>query len=146
MSLYRYKKSPDGLRQLVELWETLPAARRQKIVDVSRGDDPQMVELALSLLISFDDITKLPDLELAEVIGEAPARSTGYAINGLPKEIQDRFLRNSHSTKLAEIRDCVESTGVSAVDRGGGQVKLIEVTRKLEREGKIRFKKIPKMS
>lgn len=146
MSLERYKKHPDGLRQLVELWETLPATRRQKLVEVSRSEDPTFVDQALSLLISFDDITKLPDLELAEVIGEAPARSTGYAINGLPKEIQNRFLLNSHTSKRAEIRDCVELSGVSPIDRGGGQVKLIEVTRKLEREGKIRFKKIQKMS
>lgn len=146
MSLYRYKKNPDGLRQVVELWETLPAVRRQKIVDASREEDPKFVETALSLLISFDDVTKLPDLELAEIIGEAPARSTGYAINGAAKEVVDRFLRNTQSTKLAEIRDCVESTSVSSIDRGGGQVKLIEITRKLEREGRIRFKKIPRLS
>src|SRR4051812_32826622 len=96
MSVYaRFKRDPDGFRKLVELLETTPISRRQKMIDVGMAEDAPYTEKALSFVMTFEDVMKLPDLELAELIATAPTRMTGYAVAKASKEVQQRFLKNA---------------------------------------------------
>src|SRR5690242_9988567 len=104
MSVYaRFKRDHEGLRKLVELLESTPLSRRQKMIDVGNAEDPEYTEKALKYLLTFEDVIKLPDLELAEVIGTAMPRITGYAISKSSPEIQERFLKNSIGPVRAEV-------------------------------------------
>ena len=48
MGVYtRFKRNPDGLRQLVELLESTPSSRRQKMIDVGMQEDPDYTKQAL---------------------------------------------------------------------------------------------------
>ena len=69
MSVYaRFKRDPGGLRKLVELLETTPILRRQKMIDVGMAEDPVYTEKVLKFVMTFEDVIKLPDVELAELI------------------------------------------------------------------------------
>ena len=69
MSVYaRFKRTQEGFRSLIELLETTPMSRRQKMIDVGMAEDPVYTEKALSYVLTFEDVIQLPDLELAELI------------------------------------------------------------------------------
>lgn len=143
MGVYtRYKRDPEGFRRLVELLESTPKSRRQKMIDVGMVEDPDYTLKALDYLMGFEDILKLPDMELAELLAKAPPKMTGYAIHGMAKEILDRFVKNSKPQIAAEIRDYAE-VKVGPTEMGGAQLKLITVARELEKRGFIKTKKIP---
>lgn len=144
MGVYtRFKKSPDGLRQLVELLEVTPGSRRQKMIDVGMQEDPDYTQKALQFVLVFDDIIKLPDLELAEVLSETPARFVGYAIHSAAEEVKNRFLMKANPRAAAEIKEVLETPAVTPVQTGGGQLKMIETTRKLEKRGLVKTKRVP---
>jgi flagellar motor switch protein FliG len=144
MGVYtRFKKNPDGLRQLVELLESTPASRRQKMIDVGMTEDPDYTKLALQYMFTFEDILKLPDTELAEVVAEAPGRFTALAIHSATNDVKTRFLSKAPPRVAAEIKEFLEVTNVTPVQIGGGQMKLIEVARKLEKRGAIKTKRVP---
>ena len=144
MGVYtRFKKSQDGLRQLVELLESTPQSRRQKMIDVGMQEDPNYTNLALSCMLNFDDILKLPDMELAEVISEAPGRFTGYAIHSQSEQTKNRFISKAQPRVAAEIKEVLEMTNVTPGQVVSGQAKLIETTRKLEKRGLVKTKHIP---
>jgi flagellar motor switch protein FliG len=143
MSVYaRYKRDPNGFRSLIELLETTPIARRQKMIDVGMAEDADYTEKALKLLLTFEDVMNLPDMELAELIAVAPPRMTGYAISKASPEVKQRFLRNAIPKVGGEVREYMEMN-VGLREIGGAQLKLIETTRQLEKKGAIRTKQIP---
>ena len=143
MSVYaRFKKNPDGLRALVELLESTPASRRQRMIEVGMEEDPAYTERALSFMMTFEDILTLPDLELAEVLAQAPPKMSAYAVALAPEETKIRFLKNAIPKVMAQIKDSlIDKVGPREV--GGAQMKLIETARKLEKQGFVRAKKIP---
>lgn len=144
MGVYtRFKRNPDGLRQLVELLESTPGARRQKMIDVGMEEDPEYTKKALEYVITFEDILKLPDLELAEVLSETPARFSAFAIHAAAEDIKKRFMEKSSPRVSAEIKEFLETPNVTPVQIGGGQLKMIEVMRKLEKRGLVKTKRVP---
>jgi flagellar motor switch protein FliG len=143
MGVYsRFKKSPDGFRQLVELLESTPMSRRQKMIDVGMAEDPEYTQKAMEYILTFEDILKLPDGELAEVCNAAQGRTVAMAIAQLPPETKDRFLKCCKPPKAAEIRD-FGGTQVQLREIGGAQLKLVEVTRQMEKKGYVKTKRIP---
>jgi flagellar motor switch protein FliG len=142
--LTRYKKDPDGFRKFVELLETTPSARRQKMIDVSMAEDPEYTESAMKLMFVFQDVLGLPDLELAEVCATAQPRTIAMAISQLNPEVRDRFIKCSKPPVAVEVRDYLSANNAAALrDVGGAQLKMIEVTRSLEKRGLIKTKRIP---
>jgi flagellar motor switch protein FliG len=139
----RFKKSPEGLRQLVQLWETTPLVKRQKMIDIGLKEDPDYTKQALNYVMTFDDIIKLNDLELAEVLAGTPPVSVGYAIHSSAKEIKDRFLSKVVLNIGHQIKDVLERDGIGPTLVEAGQIKLIETARKLERTNVILTKRIP---
>lgn len=142
MSVYsRFKRAPEGFRQLVELLETTPVSRRQKMIDVGMAEDPEYTERALACMLTFQDVVALPEMELAEVTAAAQPRTIAYAINKASKDVQARFMKCCKPPVAAEVRDLL---GVNPTmgEIGGAQLKLVEVTRSLERRGLVKTKRI----
>jgi len=143
MGIYsRFKRAQDGFRALVELLESTPITRRQKMIDAGMAEDPAYTEQALKYVLSFEDVIQLPDLELAEVVAAAPPRIMAYAISQTSDEVKNRFLSNAQPRVRAEIKDYL-SVQVGLRELGGAQLKIVEVTRQLERRGLIKTKRIP---
>src|SRR4051812_34241361 len=143
MGVYtRFKRNPEGFRALVELLETTPLERRQKMIDMGMAEDADFTRKALEYVMSLEDIVQLSDSELAELVAVAPPRVTACAISNATDETQARFLRCAKAKVVAGIKEGLE-TKVSLKEIGGARLKLVETARKLEREGFIRAKKIP---
>jgi flagellar motor switch protein FliG len=142
MSVYaRFKKDPDGLRNLVELLEVTPRDRRTKMITIGMEEDPDYTNKAVSLMMTFEDVLKLKDSELAELLVHAPLRSIGAAYSRQAPEYKRFVLSCCPTTKMGEVRDLFEMEFTLA-EIGGAQLKLIEATRKLERQGTLKVKKI----
>ncbi|MCM2323323.1 MAG: hypothetical protein NDJ90_08680 [Oligoflexia bacterium] len=145
MSVFaRFKRTPEGFRALVELWETTPIVRRKRMIEIGMAEDPVFAQKALEFVMTFEDVMKLPDVELAEVMATTPPRTIAIALHGAPEDVQARFIRNAKPTIGAEVRDYIK---VQAGPReiGGAQLKVVEKARELERRGLVKAKKIPLM-
>lgn len=144
MGVYtRYKRGPEGFRALVELLESTPKARRDRMVEVGMEEDPTFTERALEYILTFEDILKMDDMELAEVVTAAPPRMTAYAIQSLGPDVVQRAVRCAKPNVAAEIREYLDSPKVTAREIGGAQLKLVTVARSLERRGILKTKRIP---
>ena len=106
-------------------------------------EDPDYTNLAMSYVITFEDVLHLPDIELDRLLAETPTRITAYAIYSANDEIKNRFLAHSRPRAVAEIREYFGTPNVTPIQIGGGQLKMIEITRKLEKRGIIKTKKVP---
>lgn len=143
MSVYaRFKKDPDGFRKLVELLESTPLSRRQKMIEVGMDEDSVYTKRALEYVLSFEDVIKLPEEELAEVCAKAVPKILAYALNQKSQEVKDRFLRCAPRGKAVDIRDLLDMK-IGPREISGAEIKIVEVARALERQGLMRTKRIP---
>lgn len=143
MGVYsRYKRDSGGFRKLVELLETTPSVRRQKMIDIGMEEDPDYTQQAMEYMMNFHDVLKMEDMELAEIMAKAPPRMIAYAILEQPQDVQERFLRCSKPHVASEVKDYL-GVKVTAREIGGAQLKLVSTARELEKAGKIKTKRIP---
>ncbi len=143
MSIYwRYKQNPDGFRKLVELLETTPPSRRQRMIDAGLAEDSRYTNQALQYVMEFRDIIGLPDSELAEVLARSPARIVAYAICGLEEAQRSRFLKCVPVKLMGEVKDFLDVKALPT-DVSGARIKLISIARELERIGLVKTKAIP---
>lgn len=143
MSIYRrYKTAPGGFRKLVELFESTPPERRQKMIDAGMAEDSAYTRKALQYLMDFDDVIKLPEMELAEVVNMAPARVLSYAIQSLDPQNKDRFLSTALPKLRGELNALLEEK-CSPRDMSGARYKVVSIARELEKKGYVKTKVIP---
>lgn len=143
MSIYaRYKRGAEGFRQLVELMESSPKDRRDKMIQAGMKEDPEFTKRAIQYFISFEDIIKLNDSELAEVVATATPKIIATSVANQPDDTKKRFLRCAKGAAAAEIRDLMEAE-YTLKEIGGARLKMIAVTRQLEKRGLISLKKLP---
>jgi flagellar motor switch protein FliG len=143
MSMFsRYKRDPNGLRNLVELWESTPRERREKLIAAGMTEDPEYVSRAMQYMMSFEDVLGMNESELAELLGDAHPRTVAAAIAKAPKDTQARFLTSALPRMMGEIRDQLGSE-FELREVGGAQLKLVQAARKLERTGLLKVKRIP---
>jgi flagellar motor switch protein FliG len=126
----------------VELLETTPITRRQKMIDVGMIEDPEYTQRAIELMFNFEDVLNLNLDELAEVLADAHPRMVAYAIKPFSEEVRTKFLRCARPNKASEIRDFLDMN-IGKREIGGAQLKLVEYVRAVERAGLLKKKRIP---
>lgn len=143
MGVYsRFKKSPTGLRQLVELWETTPLERRKRMIEVGMEEDPDYTQTALALVMTFQDVLSLEDMQLTDLLAIAPPRMSAFALSGASEATRARFLKCAPPKVAIDLRDYLGQP-VTPREVGGAKLKLVEKLRELERKGLVKFKRIP---
>ncbi len=140
--LGRFKKTPEGFRAWVELLESTPIQRRERMIETCLAEDPEYTRAAMELVMNFQDILDLPEPELAEVLSAAPPKFIGLAIHQSGEDIQKHFLRLTPSQHWGVVRSQFDAK-VELREIGGAQMKLIETARGLERKGLVSTKRIP---
>ena len=143
MGVYsRFKKDPDGLRKLVELLESTPTSRRQKMIDVGMVEDSEYTEKALKYMLTFQDILSMPDSDLMEVLDASPPKMIAFSVSKMDAQVHERFIKCSPPLKMAEVRDCLDME-IGLREVGGAQLKLVTIARDQEKKGRISTKRIP---
>ncbi len=148
MGIYaRYKRSPEGFRSLIELLEAAPAAKRAKMIEKGLEEDAEFTRHVLEYCLTFEDVMNLSDMELAEVLGHASGRLVGMALctpeAPFADEVISKFIRNAPPAIVADMREVLDGPKPKPAEIGGARLKMIQLTRKAEREGHLKTKLIP---
>jgi Mg/Co/Ni transporter MgtE len=106
--LERYKKFENGYIKLAELVETSLPAKQKKILEVSLAEDFLYTEKVLSVMLVWDDILALPDLELSEILHKAKPASIAVSILNLGDDIRKRVLVACQHEKMGKVKELFE--------------------------------------
>ncbi len=91
-----------------------------------------------ALMFVFDDLVKIDDRGLQELMKEISKDDLPLALRGANPEVKEKFFKNMSSRAAEMLKEDMESKGpvkVSDVERG--QQNILKVCRKLEEEGRI---------
>ena len=143
MSVYaRFKRDPSGFRSLVELLESTPPARRQKMIDVGMKEDPDYTQKAISYVYAFSDVLDFEPMELAEVLSKVPGKLVGFALHGIDPEVQKKCIGLMKPPGMGEAKEFLDAqAGNNEIN--GARLKVISAARELEKRGLVKAKRIP---
>ncbi len=91
-----------------------------------------------ALMFVFDDLIKIDDRGLQELMKEISKEDLPVALRGANPEVKDKFFKNMSSRAAEMLKEDMEAKGpvkVSDVERA--QQNILKVCRKLEEEGRI---------
>ena len=103
------------------------AERNQTLADAIRA-----------LMFVFDDLIKLDDRGMQELMKEVSKEDLPVALRGASPDVKDKFLKNMSSRAADMLKEDMEVRGPAKVkDVEMAQQNILKVCRKLEEEGRI---------
>jgi len=100
--------------------------------------NPQLAESIRSLMFVFDDLVKVEDRGIQEILKEASKEDLPIALKGAGTEVREKFFKNMSSRAAEMLKDDMESRGpVRLSDVEKAQQNLLKLCRKLEEEGRV---------
>ena len=91
-----------------------------------------------ALMFVFDDIVKVDDRGIQELMKEISKEDLPVALRGASPDVKEKFFKNMSSRAAEMLKDDMEARGpVKVSDVEKAQQKILKVCRKLEDEGRI---------
>jgi len=130
--------SADGVKSLAEILGHSDRAIERAVLDYLKSSDEELAEDVRSRLFVFEDIVKLEDRAIQQVLREADQKDLVLAVKGAPDEIKERIFANMSergAEMLKEELEVLQPQRKSELD--AAQSRIVAVVRRLEEAGAI---------
>jgi|YelNatPaOPRAMG01_1025707.scaffolds.fasta_scaffold14229_2 flagellar motor switch protein FliG len=127
-----------GVRLMADIINRLSPATESAIMTALEESDPDLAYQIRSLMFTFDDVLKLDDKSLQEVLREVSSEDLAKALKVVDPAQREKIYRNMSkrgAEMLKEEIDLLPPTRVSEVEKS--QRAIVDVVKKLEAEGKV---------
>ncbi len=119
---------------LTRLDKTTEAGILAKIGERDQG----LADNIRALMFVFDDLIKLDDRGMQELMKEISKEDLPVALRGANPDVKDKFFKNMSSRAAEMLKEDMETRGpVKVADVEKAQQNILKLCRKLEEEGRI---------
>lgn len=127
-----------GAEPIAEMLNLLDKATEEQILDNLEERDPDLAEQIRQLMFVFDDLTKIDDRGIQEIIKGVPQDKWKVALKTASESVKELVFKNMSdraSKMLMEDMEAMPAVKLSDVE--AAQFEIVQMARKLEEEGKI---------
>ena len=127
-----------GPEAVVNVLHMVDRATEEGILESIAEEDPDLAEEIRNMMFIFEDVAKLEDRAIREMLKEVEVKELALALKGASEEIQAKIFENMSKRAREGILEDMEYMGpVRLADVEGAQVTVLNVFRRLEEEGTI---------
>ena len=127
-----------GVRAAAELFNRLERTISTPVLEAIEVSQPDLAVSIRNLMFVFEDLLRVDDNGLREIIQRAEKKVLTVALKGASEEIRTRFLGNMSKRAAQLLREEMEVLGaVRLRDVEKAQQDVVAIARKLEEEGVI---------
>jgi flagellar motor switch protein FliG len=128
----------DGVNALAEILGHSDRATERAVLEYLKSSDEELAEDVRSRLFVFEDIVKLEDRAIQQVLREADQKDLVLAIRGAPDEVKERILANMSERGAEMLKEELEvQQPQRKSDIDAAQSRIVTVIHKLEEAGAI---------
>jgi len=128
----------SGVDIAAEIVNNLPKELANELLEDIRKESPSLADAIEERMFKFEDIIKLDNRAIIEILKAVDKNDLLLALKGAPKEILDKFLSNMSKRAAQMFLEDMEALGpVKKSDVEKARKKIIAVIKKLAEEGKI---------
>lgn len=128
----------EGVSLLAQVLNNAPQEVERQLVTEMSAANAQLAELLRDALFVFDDITKLNDRAIQEILKAADTRVLATAMKGAEDHVNERIYKNLSERARQNLAEEIEFLrGVRASDIRDAQKRIVAIVRQLEEAGTI---------
>ncbi len=129
-------ESYGGVRAVAELLNRLDRIVSQPVIESLEGLNPDLAVSIRNLMFVFDDLMKVEESALREIVQRADRKVLTVALKGTTEELRNRFFENMSKRAADMLREEMEVLGAIRLrDVEKAQHEVVAIARKLEEEG-----------
>jgi flagellar motor switch protein FliG len=131
-------QSVGGAEVVADILTRMDKANEGGIMARISEKNQSLADTIRALMFVFDDLIKIDDRGLQELMKEISKEDLPVALRGANPEVKEKFFKNMSSRAAEMLKEDMEAKGpvkVSDVERA--QQNILKVCRKLEEEGRI---------
>jgi len=127
-----------GVEPIAEMFNIMDKTTEQAIMMRIEEKDPALAEEIRKLMFVFEDIVKVDDAGIQSILKEVANDKLIMALKTASEEIKEKIFKNMSSRAATLVREDLEAMGpVRLSDVETAQQEIVNITRRLEDEGKI---------
>lgn len=127
-----------GVEPIAEMLNLIDKATEEQILDNLEERDPELAEQVRQLMFVFDDLIKVDDRGIQELIKNVNNEKWKIALKTASEAVRELVFKNMSERASQMLREDMEAmAAVKLADVENTQYEIVQVARKLEEEGKI---------
>jgi flagellar motor switch protein FliG len=127
-----------GPEAVVNILHQVDRATEETILESIAEEDPDLADQIRNMMFVFEDIAKLDDRDIREMLKEVEVKELALALKGASDEIKSKIFDNmSKRAKEGIVEDMDYMGPVRLADVEGAQQVILNVFRRLEEEGTV---------
>lgn len=131
-------KKMGGVAAVAEILNAIDRTTSDEIMADIEEESAQLAEDIKQLMFVFEDILKLDDRAVRELLKEISNEDLTLALKTAPPELQEKFFKNLSERAGNMIREDLEIMGpVKLSEVEAAQQNIVKTVRRLEAEGRI---------
>ncbi|MFC1525951.1 flagellar motor switch protein FliG [Candidatus Latescibacterota bacterium] len=127
-----------GPRVVADMLNLTGSSVEKNVLDQMDGQDPEVAEAVRNLMFTFNDISKLTDRELQQLMKEVDQKDLVIALKAADDELKEKILANMSERVRTFVNEEMEFMGpmrLSEVEEV--QLRIVQQVRQLEEQGQI---------
>ena len=127
-----------GVEATVEVLNRVDRVTERTIMDTLEEEDPELADEIRKRVFMFEDIVKLDDRAIQQVIREVDTRDWALALKTASEEVSSRIYKNMSKRAGDMLKEDIEYMGpVRLRDVEEAQQRVVSTIRRLEETGEI---------
>ena len=127
-----------GVRMIAEVLNKMGRASESAIMQAMEDAEPELAAAIRNLMFTFDDIVRLDDRSLQEILREVKSEDLARAMKLVDEGMREKFYKNMSKRGAEMLKEDIElmpPTRLSEVE--ASQRTIIDIAKRLEAEGRI---------
>jgi flagellar motor switch protein FliG len=127
-----------GVNSVAEILNVSDRAVERALLESLSQDDPELVEEIRRLMFVFDDLGKLSDRDIQNVLKNVETPQWAMALKGASSDLKEKILGNMSQRAAAMLQEEMEYLGaVKLSEVEAVQQQIVDIVRRLEDAGEI---------
>lgn len=138
------KREAGGTQVVANILNLTGASMEKSVLDRLDAQDPEMAEEIRNHMLTFDDLARLGDRDMQQLLLNIDVQDLMIALKAAGKAVRDRFLTSMSERRrirLLEDMGSLPPTRLSEVEEA--QMRIVRQVRQMEEQGIIHIPKGP---
>ena len=131
-------ESAGGVGSVAEILNVIDRATGRNIMENLSQDSPELVDEIRRLMFVFEDILKLADQDIQQILKNVESSQWAIALKGASEDLKGKIFKNMSKRAAKMLQEEMEYLGpMRSSDVERVQQEIVDVVRKLEDAGEV---------
>jgi len=137
-SISSYNVEVGGTKAVAEIFNRMDKNTSKIVMERLEKDAPSLVASIRDMMFVFDDIKRLGNTAIQEILKRADKKTLTLALKGADDELKEKFFANMSKRGVEAMKEEMEFMGpVKLKDVEKAQHEIVEIVRELDSEGLV---------